>query len=249
MNSGPARNAAPTRDNEQGVDLTAELQLEPAPIRARVDLHDPTQRVAVEAAVTSVPGVLGARLVAGFERQVDELHVLTVVDRSAKQTVRDVQTVLMARFGIPTDHRVISVVQLEEGRGLPAPASRQVIEQVGVVRSGTTVEASVVLKDADVAHRGSAVGIASPTGRHRSVANATLAALRPLLADATLVELEGIDLIEVGGHQVAVVVLQVRAARTDLRLSGTALVNDSADDAIARSILDALNRTLGDPPN
>jgi hypothetical protein len=249
VDSGPSTGTTSTRDDAVGVDLTAELHLEaPAP-NVRVDLHDPSQRAAVEAAVASVPGVLGARLVAGFERQVDELHVLTVVDRSAKQTVRDVQTVLMARFGIPTDHRVISVVQLEEGRGLPTLAARPAIEEVGVRRSGTTVEATVLLQERDTAHRGTATGAATPTGRHRSVAHATLAALRPLLAEATLVELEGVDLIDVAGHRLAVVVLQVRSARTEISLSGTALVHDTADDAIARSILDALNRTLGDPPN
>ena len=86
-------------------------------------------------------------------------------------------------------------------------------------------------------------------GRQRAVAHATLAALRPLLADSTHAELEGVDLVEVAGHRLAIVVLQVRSARTEISLSGTALVNDSADDAIARSILDALNRTLGDPPS
>jgi hypothetical protein len=236
-------------DDVRGIDLTAEIPLEGPRPGTPVDLHDPRQRVAVEAAVTSVPGVIGARLVAGFERQVDELHVLTVIDRSAKQTVRDVQTVLMARFGIPTDHRVISVVQLEEGRGLPALAARPVIEEVGVVRSGTTVEASVVLGERDTSHRGSATGAATPTGRHRAVAHATLAALRPLLGDTTLVELEGVDLVEVASHRLAVVVLQVRSARTEISLSGTALAHDNADDAIARALLDALNRTLGDPPS
>lgn len=226
----------------------AEIHLDaPAP-RVSTDLHDPRQRLAVETALASVPGVVGARLVAGFDRQVDELHVLTVVDRSAKQTVRDVQTVLMARFGVPTDHRVISVVQLEEGRGLPFSV-RPVIEEVGVVRSGTTVEASVLLQDRESSHRGRATGAATPTGRHRAVAHATLASLRPVLADTTLVELEGVEVLEVASRPLAVVVLQVRSARTEISLSGTALVHDTADDAIARAVLDALNRTLGDPPS
>ena len=247
MNIRSGGDTATTGGTEVGVDLTAEILLD-APPPTPVDLHDPRQRVTVEAAVSSVPGVIGARLVPGFDRQVDELHVLTVVDRSAKQTVRDVQTVLMARFGVPTDHRVISVVQLEEGRGLPALATRPVIDEVGVVRSGTTVESSVALRDHGEVHRGSATGAATPTGRQRAVAHATLSALAKLLDEDTLVELEGVDVIDVGGRKLAVVVLQVRAARTEIGLSGTALVHDTADDAIARAILDALNRTLSDPP-
>jgi hypothetical protein len=248
VDSGPSTSTASTR-NDDGVDLAADLHVDPSSPQVRVDLHDPTQRAAVEAAVTSVPGVIGARLVAGFERQVDELHVLTVIDRSAKQTVRDVQTVLMARYNVPTDHRVVSVVQLEEGQGLAPLPTRPAIEEVGVVRAGTTVEASVVVVDRDTSHRGTATGAATPTGRHRSVAHATLAALRPLLAEHALVELEGVDVMDVASHRLAVVVLQIRSPRTEIVLSGTAMVHDTSDDAIARAILDALNRTLADPPS
>ena len=77
------------------------------------DLHDPRQREEVERELCQVPGVVGARLVPGFEREVDELHVLTTLARAPKQTVRDVQTLLMARFGVTTDHRVVSVVQID----------------------------------------------------------------------------------------------------------------------------------------
>lgn len=248
MDSGRGTSAAATR-NDGGADIAAEVQLEtPSPL-VRVDLHDPSQRLAVEAAIGSVPGVIGARLVAGFERQVDELHVLTVVDRSAKQTVRDVQTVLMARFGVPTDHRVVSVVQLEEGRGLPPLTARPSIDEVGVVRTPTTVQASVLLRERGTTHRGTASGAATLTGRLRSVAHAMLDAVRPMLAEQVQVELEGVELLDVAGRQLAVAVLQIRTPRTEIVLSGTAMVHDTADDAIARSVLDALNRTLADPPD
>ena len=65
---------------DAGADLTAEVDLAARPVST--DLHDPAQRAEVERALTTVPGVLGARLVAGFEREVDELHVLTTLDRS-----------------------------------------------------------------------------------------------------------------------------------------------------------------------
>lgn len=230
-------------DAADGTDLTAEVDLDaPAP---RTDLHDPIQRHNVERAIGSIPGVIGSRLVAGFERQVDELHVLTTLDRSPKQTVRDVQTVLMARFGVPTDHRVVSVVQLEESDGLPA-TSRVVIDTVSIAQSGRSVTAEVAIRDVDQIHRASVEGGSSASARQRAVAQATLGAIEPLLETGTIVDLEGIDLVSVFGRQLAVALLHVRTVRTEVTLTGTALVREAAPEAVARAVLDALNRTIAD---
>lgn len=89
----------PGRDGGEHAELAAEIDLTQEP--ARVDLHDPQRRGEVEAALTAVPGLVGARLVPGFDREVDEVHVLSTLERNPKQTVRDVQTVLMAASGSP----------------------------------------------------------------------------------------------------------------------------------------------------
>jgi hypothetical protein len=222
-------------------DLTTDVNLD-AP-NVQVDLHDPAQRGAVERAICAVPGVLGARLVPGFDRQVDELHVLTTLDRAPKQTVRDTQTVLMARFGIPTDHRVVSVVQLDEAGALPS-TSRVIVEQVGLAQRGLMVTASVVLRDRDDQLSATVEGGSSEAARHRSVGRATLEAIEPLLADSGVVELEAVELVRTAGVEIALAVVHVRTERTELVLSGSAVVREIPADAVARAVLDALNRTL-----
>lgn len=226
-----------------GTDLTADVDLSAPP--ARTDLHDPRKRHEVESAVCAVPGVLGARLVPGFERDVDELHVLTTLDKAPKQAVRDVQTVLMARFGVPTDHRVISVVQLDEDAGF-ASTARAGITEVGVTQAGLNVTARVSLRDGDDVHSGTAQGSSSASGRNRAVAQATVAAVQPLVGESNLVDLEGVDVVNVLGRQLAVSLLRVQTARTDVSLAGSALVRDAVPDAIARSVLDAMNRTIAE---
>lgn len=229
---------------DAGTDLTAEVDLASSPPR-RTDLHDPDQRAEVERAVCAIPGVLGARVVPGFDRQVDELHVLTSLDRAPKQTVRDVQTVLMARFGVPTDHRVVSVVQLDETDALAATA-RVVVEEVGLTQSGLAVSAQVVVRNGDDQLTATVQGGSSLSARNRTVGRATLAAIRPLLEDAGIVELEGVELVALAGAQVAVSVVHVRTARTELTLAGSAVVRETPADAVARSVLDALNRTIAE---
>lgn len=227
-----------------GADLTAEVDLTAPPVRT--DLHDPRQRSEVERALATVPGVLGARMVPGFERQVDELHVLTNLDKAPKQAVRDVQTVLMARFGVPTDHRVISVVQLDEERvGGPA-ASRVTIGHVAVTHAGLEVRAEVALRDGDAELVGVGEGSSTPAGRHRAVGRATLDAVRPLLGEDNVVELEGTEVSEVLGRRVAISLVQFRTARGEHAVAGSALVRDATADAVARSVLDALNRSIAE---
>ena len=209
------------------------------------DLHDPVQRTAIERSLCALPGVLGARIVAGFDRQVDELHVLTSLDRMPKQTVRDAQTLLMARYGVPTDHRVISVVQLDQNTTIAA-TSRVVIERVGSTRSGLTLTAEVALLDGDERYVGTDDASASPQGLQRAVAGATLDAASALIGDDCRVDLEGIGIDASLGQPIAVCLLQVRTERETITLTGSALVREVETDAIARAVLDALNRTIGE---
>ena len=64
-----------------------------------------------------VPGVRSARVIGGDVPT--EIHVVTTSKRSPKQVVRDVQSLAAAGFGIPIDHRIVSVVQLDD----PPPSS------------------------------------------------------------------------------------------------------------------------------
>lgn len=223
-----------------------DLEVDLASSAERTDLHDPNQRAAVERTICTMPGVLGARLVAGFDRQVDELHVLTSLERLPKQTVRDVQTLLMARFGVPIDHRVVSVVQLDEETTIAATA-RVIIERVATSRAGLTTNAEVVLLDGDERYTGIGEGAASPQGTQRAVAYATLHAAHELIGDECRVDLEGITVTAGLGQAIAVSLLQVRTTRETITLTGSALVREAEPDAIARAVLDALNRTIGEP--
>jgi hypothetical protein len=233
------------RADVNGLDFTVEVDLDTQP--QRTDLHDPGQRLEVERSLSAIPGVIGARLVPGFDREVDELHVLTGLDRAPKQTVRDVQTLLMARFGVTTDHRVISVVQLDEAAGYGVVPDRVVIAQVTITHAGRAVTAEVRLTEGSDQLTGSAEASGGTRGRHQAVANATLAAVAPLLASGERLELEGVDVVDVRGSRVAVSVLQLHTPRSERSLSGCALVREAESDAIARSVLDALNRTITDP--
>lgn len=231
----------PDGDRSPTAELDAEIDLTASPTRP--DLHDEQARLEVERQLASIPGVLAVRLVPGYERDVDELHVVTTPARGAKSTVRDVQTVLLARCGVSIDHRVISVVHLDEQQ-VTASIARVRLLRVGTVRAGNRLVAEVSLGHGDREAHGTAEGAATAGGYAPAVARATLSAFGQLLDTDLGIELRDASVITLAGHDIAVALLELRDGRGDELRSGTALVRDASGDAVARCVLDALNRTI-----
>ncbi|MBC7894131.1 MAG: hypothetical protein H7066_01900 [Cytophagaceae bacterium] len=69
-----------------------------------------------EELLATLPGVIAARIIAGDNGAVDEIHVLTTADLTPKQTVRNIESALIAHLGMRVDHRKISVATSIEPR-------------------------------------------------------------------------------------------------------------------------------------
>lgn len=64
-----------------------------------------------ESLLESLTGVVSARIVAKPGGEVEEIHLLTTEEVSPKQTVRNVESALLAHFDLEVDHRKISVAR------------------------------------------------------------------------------------------------------------------------------------------
>jgi hypothetical protein len=62
-----------------------------------------------EELLATLPGVIAARIIANETGAVDEIHVLTTAEVTPKQTVRNIESALIAHLGMRVDHRKISV--------------------------------------------------------------------------------------------------------------------------------------------
>ena len=72
---------------------------------------DPWGMKRVENLITTLTGVLSARVVVTPLGEVSEVHVLTRSGTQPKQIVRNIESALMAQLGFKIDHRKISVAQ------------------------------------------------------------------------------------------------------------------------------------------
>jgi hypothetical protein len=123
------------------------------------------------------------------------------------------------------------------------PAPRPAISSIMVRTSNGESEATVVVGAGGHSFEGRVVGPAGATHRPRLVAQATLSAISDLLGQVC--EIESAQLVPAGLRSVAVTVLTVQTPRIGEQvLSGSAVVRGDDADAVARSVLDALNRRI-----
>src|SRR6266498_4299350 len=81
----------------------------------------------VEELLSQVRGVMAVRVVLEEHGQIDELHIVGSPGRSAKQMVRDIESLLFVRGGVRVDHRKISLVQIAESAIQPAQVRVQLL--------------------------------------------------------------------------------------------------------------------------
>lgn len=222
-------------------------QVPSAPNAADGDLHGEAERRRIEDGLLTIPGLTAVRLVPGYDRAVDELHVVTSPERPPKQTVRDIQSYLYATFGLSIDHRVVSVVQLAaESSAVDSPVSsaRAAITEVTTSHQDLLCRATVRLRSGPEILEGTGEGPSSAAGRRRAVAHATLEAAQPLLDPLYVVELEAVSASEMATATVMLSVVQLYGPRGERVASGSAVVTTDELLAVARSVLDALNREM-----
>ena len=209
----------------------------------------------LEDALRRIQGVKAASVVTGPDAVPTEVHVLAAPGKPAKQVVRDVQSLALARYDIDIDHRIVSVVQIGEDEPSlevvrpeaeeEEPSTRPVIAAIMVRSSGGLIEATVSMSVGDTVFEGRAEGAAGHSHRARLVAMATLDAVHELLGQPC--EVESSVVLPVGGRDVAVSVLTMMVPRAGEQvLTGSAAVRGDEAEAVARSVLAALNRQLSD---
>ena len=203
-------------------------------------------RPELEEALRRIPGVRAASVVTMLDATPTEVHILADRAKAPKQLVRDIQSLALASYDLDLDHRIVSVVQLDDDDVSVEPDTdgtvRLLIASVMTQTAGADATVSVTVRTGADDYVGSASGAASIGVRPRLVARATLEALRELLG--TPAEIEHSSLVALGSRTVAISVVHLMTRQGELVLSGSAIVRNDDADAIARSVLDAVNRRL-----
>jgi hypothetical protein len=212
----------------------------------------PVTILEIEEALSQVAEIRAARIVSSDEGVIQEIHVLALPSKSPKQLVRDIESTIMAQFGITIDHKKVSIAQLgresvqmaDETAAVTGPP-RARIHAVNSEVIGLRAVSSVVLDLGSEQYTGVAEGPASATSRLRLVAQATLNAVEQYSEDGFGFALEDVAIVALGREKVAVACIVLVTPLGEQALAGSALARHSENDSIVRATLDAINRRLG----
>ncbi len=202
----------------------------------------PVDNRELEETLCRLPAIDAVRVISDGER-VAEVHVLASPAKAAKQVVRDIQSLAMARYGIGIDRRTISVVQItpeDRNAELERPAIAGIIERP----TGSTTEATVNLSWQGNLYEGMAVGPAATSARLRLIGEATLRALEQALGGDQMMQLDSVGVAAVGTRPVMIAQVVSMNGTTEEVAVGSSLVRGDDAEAAVRAVLDAMNRRI-----
>ena len=220
---------------------------------------DPWGLLRVEQLLRSVEGVDSLKIVPDHHGAIDEIHVLSSSGLGAKQIVRNIESALLAQFGLQIDHRKISIAQVRE-EDLPSitpepepqteaePAPRRIILRGFHVdrRAGERVLCNVTLGDEEKTYEGQAQGPDYAKSRLEVAAQAVLNALSKATEGASTFAIEGVSQVDLFGRRLVVSLVHASAGRATLSLPGIAEVTDSVEEAVVLACLNATNRWMAE---
>lgn len=201
--------------------------------------------VEIENALCQISEVDAVRIVNEDNNLISELHVLSSGQKAPRQLVRDIESLLITRFGIAIDHKKISIAHINNSQNTRAHnLNRLRISNINIDVKDFEAAVEVKLTQNESQCAGVVKGPASKNGRLRLVALATLDAVLKSAATDFGLALEHISVIHAGSVQVAVACVTVMTKVGEITHSGSAIVKGNESDAVAKAALDAINRYL-----
>ncbi|MEA2498031.1 MAG: hypothetical protein QOH26_436 [Actinomycetota bacterium] len=206
-----------------------------------------------------VVGVRSARVVG--DDAPSEIHIVAVPGRSAKQLVRDVQSLASAGYGLEIDHRIVSIVQLEDDapKQVTIPSTngaarnghvnrRPALEAVVLSSQGDTGWVKVTLKWPDGTNtEGAAPATSTRESRARAATNALQKALEPAFKERGVqLEVTQVVVQHLGTNDSVLVQGAYEQGRNSTSFLGSALISDDVATAAVHALLQAVNRKLMD---
>ena len=218
--------------------------------------------------MSTLPGVLNVRIIPAENGEVAEVHVLTTTEVSPKQTVRNVESALLAQLGMRVSHKKISVATSEGPAAEAIRASRMTpmhgvkvvtvpeepmsakstkrhlyFEDVEITRSRKNgMMCSVTLRRGEEIFVGESTGQGSDRLRVETAAKAACAAVVKAEADGRTLMFEGAKEIEAFDREFVFVALTTRSGHESALLTGSAEIKDGIETASVLAVLDATNR-------
>jgi hypothetical protein len=225
---------------------------------------DPWGLKRIEKLLVALEGVGSLKIVPDGHGGIDEIHVLSSSALGPKQIVRNIESALLAEFGLQVDHRKISIARvrgpeisqaIEEGSATAAPVveeaptrdRRLVLKGLHIERTaGQRMTCRVEIENDGAVLTGEAEGPDFEKGRLDVAAAALLEALQQCCDEEIHLSLQGVSRLDSLGRSFVVSIVGAAEGRRGITLAGIAHITDSPEEAAVLSCLQATNRWLSE---
>lgn len=194
--------------------------------------------------IEQIKDVTSARIILDEEGAISEIHLVGSAGRKAKQIVRDIESLLYARFGIRIDYRRISLVQLDAPHVSLVPSRLVFVSASAYPQAGDCVR--VVLQSDNQTYEGiaSVFSEVHQDAQANATAQATIGAVQQAIGEMARLAVQEAKNVSADGQNVSLVIIRALTSQGEECLTGTCLVRDHPLDAVAKATLDAINRRL-----
>lgn len=232
--------------------------MSPEEERAEVRGLDPWGLNQVEQLLTGLAGITSLKVVPDGHGGIDEVHVVSDAGVGPKQIVRNIESALLAEFGLQIDHRKVSVAEVEQPdidyteseaealgdlEAVDDTTRRLLLETLEIDRkAGDQVACRVVLRADEETFAGETQGPDFSRSRLEVAGQAVLEALNAATMDEVDLRLEGVQKFTAFGREMVVAVVQGQERRRSISLPGVSVIEDSPEEATVLACLQATNR-------
>lgn len=192
----------------------------------------------LEREINRLEGITAARVLSS-DSDIDEIHIIAPSQRHPKKIVRDIESLLLVRFGIRIDHRRISVVQSENVQITYPTSARPLIRRVAQQADAISVD----VQAGDQVIRGS-FPIRENDSPIECTSRALINAIEQMLNTPGLLALDSAQVTTMHDQTIVLTLLRWSFAGQQEILVGATIARDDVLDAAARATLDAINRRL-----
>lgn len=191
--------------------------------------------------ICKLPDISNCSVVCNEKNEVLEIHVLAGMNRNIKQLVRDIQSAVNASFDINIDYKVISIAQINES---DYRETRLKLDGVSVKNIDNSIEANVMLTNAEKSFEGKSRRVKSKSNKFRAIAEATIIALEGYLDIGQVFYLEDITVAAMAGKEVITCLVGYAFEDKEELLSGCSIICLDENEAVVKAVLSAVNRKI-----
>jgi hypothetical protein len=196
----------------------------------------------IENTIERLESIISCKIIEGEYGEFSEIHVVSNKQRAAKQLVRDIQSLLIATYGIQIDHKMISIAEIP-GEDIKKKQTRIKILSVSHDSTGDRANIKIVLGKDDEVFENSAKGINAVRNIDRMLVDTTLKTVEEACGYQETFVLEDIKTVNFTTAQAIVVIIGVYNG-IEQRFSGTSLIGQDYKKSVVKATLDAINRYL-----